>query len=376
VTEPVIETQTKSLLERLATADLLERQTCLAELISLGQETIPTLLDHANSETVLREVIDALPAGDREHACTHLARASRRDRDNRVRLLALTLLGELFPTRSSFVDRTMEIARDGSESPEIRARAVRTLQSVTLGATHARDLNQLLLDITARGSNCPIALRNATFECLGAHAAHLEVRATMRQLDPFLTDADPDVRARALTLLGKVGEIDAIEYMCMLPTMKEDIYPIQAAITGILERPINLLSLRWEHFEKFVEHLLRTMGHEDVITTRPVADDGVDVVSVMPRTNLMGPTHERWVVQCKRWTKKNVGRDELEALLACSHEKHAKHALLITTSDFTKDAREYGRQHDAQIELISRSDLLRILDGHFGAGRYSIRCHD
>jgi hypothetical protein len=375
VPEP-IETQTKSLLERLATADLLDRQACLAELSSLGHDTIPTLLDHANTETLLREVINALPAGDLEHACTHLARASRRDRDNHIRLLALSLLGELFSNRSSFVDRTVEIARDGTESPEIRARAVQTLQSVTLDATHARDLNQLLVDITVLGSNCPIVLRNATFECLGAHATHLKVRATMKQLDPFLTDADPDVRARALTLLGKVGEIDAIEYMCMLPKMKEDAGPIQAAIACILERPINLLSLRWEYFEKFVEHLLRTMGHEEVVTTRPVADDGVDVQSVMSRTNLMGPARERWVVQCKRWTKKNVGRDELEALLACSHEKHAKHALLITTSDFTKDAREYGKQHDAQIELISSLDLLSILDKHFGSGRYSIRVHD
>ncbi|KIG19640.1 hypothetical protein DB30_00149 [Enhygromyxa salina] len=378
MTAPHIDAQINSLLESLAKSDLLERQIYLSEIASLGHEAIPAILDAADyaiAEIALREVITGLNDEGRERACTYLVRALRRDRDARVRLLALTMLGDRLHDLTGFIDKTVEISVDGSESSELRTRALRTLRAATLEREHVRDLAQLL-DVGILGSDCPAQFREAAFACLETHAAQLAVGATMKQLDKFLIHPAPDVRVCALNLLGEIGDIDAIERMCMMPNTQAEIEQIQAAMGNILKRPTNLLSLRWEHFEHFVGHLLRKMGHMDVEVTRSVRDNGFDVVSYKQRDNLKGPVRERWVVQCKRWATNDVDLNDVEAMVQCSREQDAKHALLVTTSGFTKRALEYEGQHGAAIELVSGVELLAILDTHFGPGRYAIQVRD
>ncbi len=379
MTEPSIASRTKSLVESLASRDLLERQAYLSEIAGLGDEAIPVILDDnsdlTHAETALREVIRGLPDANRERACTHLVRTLRRDRRVEVRLIAITLLGDLLPDLSGYIDRAIEISLDASESSELRTLALRALRSAALDATHMSELGKLL-HVDILGSSCPVPLREAAFRCFEAHAAKIAVETTMNRLDPFLTHPDPSIRGHALALLGDIGDIDAIERMCMLPNTQEEIELIQKSIGRILQRPANLLSLRWEHFEQFVAHLLRKMGHENVETTRPVGDDGVDVVSYKHRDNLKGPARERWIVQCKRWTTKNVDVVDLEKLIVTTREKDGKHALLITTSGFTHRAIEFGKRNEAMIELVTGNELLRILDQHFGSGRYTIRVRE
>lgn len=196
------------------------------------------------------------------------------------------------------------------------------------------------------------------------------------QLDHFLVDPDPILRSHAIKLVGKIGDTDAIERLCMLPNKQEDLEAIQAAIRCILERPTNILSLRWEHFEHFVGHLLRKMGHEDVEITRPAVDGGIDVISFKQGHTFKGPARERWVVQCKRWTGNKVDIAHLEALVSRSREKDAKHALLITTSSFTQRALAWAEQHQAAIELVSGQELLQRVDELLGPGRYTIRTRE
>ncbi|PRP94725.1 Restriction endonuclease [Enhygromyxa salina] len=378
MTELHIEARAKSLLESLASGDLLQRQTYLADIADFGHQAIPVLLDQPVDsilETALREIIRKLTVADRERACTHLVRALRRDRDSRARLLALTLLGELLPDLSGFVDKSIEIALDEGEPTELRARALLTLQAARLSKSNVRDLGKLL-NITTVGPDSPVQLRDAAFQCLATHVDHLAVDTTMKQLDLLLACPDPQVRAHAVRLLGEVGDIDAIERMCMLSSTRDESDQTQAAITRILRRPINLFSLRWEHFEHFVGYLLRKMGHEDVEVTRTVRDEGIDVISYRERQDLKGPTRERWVVQCKRWTKNKVEERHLVELVQRSRDADAKHALLITTSSFTPSALEYGKQHENAIELVCGEELLVILDKEFEPGRYTIRARD
>lgn len=115
----------------------------------------------------------------------------------------------------------------------------------------------------------------------------------MTRLAPFLTHPEPAIRVHARDLLGAVGDLDAIERMCLLPNTAEEIRRIQDAIGRILLRPTNILSLRSEHFEHFVAHLLRKMGHEGVESTSAPYDDGIDVISYRRSQNFMGDTSER-----------------------------------------------------------------------------------
>ncbi len=366
-----------TLLRALDSRNLFERQECLTELGTLGYEVIPQILeepDLSRTSTALHEVIKGLVPEDREKACTFLVRALRRDRPLELRLLVLTILCDELGELTSYIDRVLECALDTTEPAELRARAFRTLKAARLPGELVRQIGALLrLDVLGPGG--PAALRDAVFDCLKAHAALLPVELTMIQLDPFLTHPDPAIRIHALALLGEVGDLDAVERMCMLPNTAAEIDRIQDSIGKILRRPTNLLSLRWEHFEHFIGHLLRKMGHQDVEVVGRVKDDGVDLKSHRAREDMKGPARERWAVQCKRWTKDKVDVDVLERLIAASRTEKfdAKHALLVTTSDFTRAARDFADRHTAAIELVSGNQLLTILDEHLGAGRYTIR---
>lgn len=365
------------LLEALESRDLFERQNSLAELIQIGYEAIPRILEESKFGrvyTALHGVVRGLPEVDRERACTSLVRALRRDQTPEIRSLVLSILGSHLGDLTGYIDRVLELALDTTEPPDLRARAFVVLKGAKLPSEFVRQIGQLLrLDVL--GPLCDASLRDAVFECLKAHAEQLPIELTMSRLDPFLTHPDPTIRVHALALLGEVGDLDAVERMCMVPNTAEEIDRIQGAIGRILLRPTNLLSLRWQHFEHFIGHLLRKIGHQDVEVVGRVADEGVDLKSHQERKNVKGLARERWAVQCKRWTTKSVDVDALESLVAASRTEKfdAKHALLITTSDFTKAARDFASRHTAAIEIVSGTELLTILDEHFGAGRYTIR---
>lgn len=377
MTHSAMKARVSVLLDTLDHGDLFGREAKLAEVRALGHEAIPLILEEADLgrvETALREVIEGLEADDREKACSLLVRALRRDRPEPLRMLVLWTIGKYLADLTSYIDRFVEIALDSTEIVDMRVSAFRFLRAKELPREHVRDIGRLV-DIKALGPDCPGPLRDVIFACLKAHADQLSVELTMRGLEPFLTHPDPSIRVHALALLGEVGDLDAIEGMCLLPNTAEEIDRIQQAIGRILLRPTNLFALRWEHFEHFIGHLLRKMEHTDVKVVGKVKDDGVDLTSCKPRENAKGVGVERWAVQCKRWTTKDVDVKVLEDLVAASRTTmfNAKHALLITTSGFTKRALKYAEEHSSAIELVSGAELLEILTKHFGKGRYTIR---
>ncbi|PRP99387.1 Restriction endonuclease [Enhygromyxa salina] len=373
-----IETRIDSLLEQLERGDLLERPALLEQIVALGADAIAGLLqrsEHSQAKTALRELVAQLEGDERERACTMLRSGVRRDRAVSARMLALKLLGEYFTDLTGFIEKVVETALDTGESNEVRARALLTLAAAALDGATARELSGKLLSMEALGGTEKAGLRAAAFECFVEHAEHLPVDVTMASLDPFLIAEGAGVRTLGLKLLAAVGDIDAVERIAMLPTANEDA-SAQTAIETILARPINLYALRWEHFEHFVGQLLRSMGHLDVEITRTVRDDGVDVISYREREDFGRQTRERWVVQCKRWTKSDVDVKALEEFVCRSREQDAKHALFITTSGYTKRAQDYADAHLNAIEIIDGDQLIGILERQFGPGRYVIRGRD
>jgi restriction endonuclease Mrr len=105
-------------------------------------------------------------------------------------------------------------------------------------------------------------------------------------------------------------------------------------------------------FERFMADLLRQKGYR-VEETPLSGDQGVDLV--LP--DLDG---KRVVIQLKRWTGP-VGNKAIQATFAGMAHYQADEGWVITTSTFTKSARELARS--TSVRLIDRDELVDWLEG-------------
>lgn len=180
------------------------------------------------------------------------------------------------------------------------------------------------------------------------------------------------VRCRALEVLGLLGEIDMIERLCMnAPREKEAREALWRGMQRVLDRPVDLLRLRWENFELLVRRLLTGLGYEDVEVTQQTHDDGVDVVAHRTGTGIRSGERQVIVVQCKRWGSRQVPAAEVQAPVETCSRAGATEGVFVTTSRFTIDAAELVRTHPF-VTLIDGKQLQWHLDRVFGVGRYGI----
>jgi restriction endonuclease Mrr len=105
-------------------------------------------------------------------------------------------------------------------------------------------------------------------------------------------------------------------------------------------------------FERFMADVLRQKGYE-VEETPLSGDQGVDLI--LP--DLDG---KRVVIQLKRWTGP-VGNKAIQATFAGMAHYQADEGWIITTSTFTKSARELARS--TSVRLIDRDELADWLEG-------------
>ena len=69
-------------------------------------------------------------------------------------------------------------------------------------------------------------------------------------------------------------------------------------------------------------------------------------------------------IQAKRWDKNNVGRPEVQAFAGSMEGFRTKKGVLITTSSFSKEAREYVTHIERKIVLIDGRDLADLMIEH------------
>lgn len=108
-------------------------------------------------------------------------------------------------------------------------------------------------------------------------------------------------------------------------------------------------------FEKVIATLLEKMGFHAQVT-KASGDGGIDIEATLDRAIVGG----RYLFQCKRYGIENVVgaplvRDFYGAVMA----ERAVKGILITTSDFTSQAREFAQK--AGLELIDGVQLQRLL---------------
>lgn len=119
----------------------------------------------------------------------------------------------------------------------------------------------------------------------------------------------------------------------------------------------------YDAFERLVVRLLVAMGYggSDLDAGKAIGkshDGGIDGVIKQDELGL-----DNVYMQAKQWTKK-VGRPELQQFTGALDGKHASKGVLITTSDFTAEARSWRDRSTKSLVLINGEELAEHMFRH------------
>lgn len=355
--------------------DLFEERECLQHVRSLGMGALEPLLNSILSEEfhgaskALQALIEGFPEDSAERTAASLAMRDALAKGlplgrRKVAIEGLSKYGGRREVTGWLVDLVMDV----SDDPSTRNKALWALCKLHLNPDHAERLVSLLKPSEPRD------FLNAILACLSANTGVLPLKQAQDALDHFLISTDSEVRGRAIELLGQIGEVDAIERVCMLPVAASEVEGIKRMVESILKRPCNLLHLRPDYFEKFIGQVARKMGYETVNVTGKPGDGGVDINAIRYQPGFGRTEVEPWVIQCKRYDPASrVSPSAVQELIDVRRSRRAAKALLITTSSYTKEAVALATEHAPDIRLITGPELLEHLDQFFGKDRYTIK---
>lgn len=117
----------------------------------------------------------------------------------------------------------------------------------------------------------------------------------------------------------------------------------------------NLQNLSGQEFEMLISTLLTRMGFQAEMT-KTTGDGGIDIIAVLDKPIFGG----RYLFQCKRFAPDNlVGAPTVRDFYGAVTADRAVKGIFITTSEFTVQAREFGRK--VGVELIDLEHLQKLL---------------
>lgn len=124
-------------------------------------------------------------------------------------------------------------------------------------------------------------------------------------------------------------------------------------------------------FEELVLELLHALGYgasdDDLERVGQSGDGGIDGVISLDKLGL-----EKVCIQAKRW-QGSVGRPEVQGFYGALVGRHARKGVFITTSTFTREAREFASQVADRIVLIDGARLTTLMIEHgVGVSHYRV----
>lgn len=116
-------------------------------------------------------------------------------------------------------------------------------------------------------------------------------------------------------------------------------------------------------FERLVIRLLVAMGYGGGLTQAAKVvggsgDEGIDGVINEDKLGL-----DVIYIQAKQWTNP-VGRPEIQKFVGALHGKRAKKGVFITSSEFTREARDYVAHLEPRVVLIDGGTMARLMIEH------------
>jgi restriction system protein len=122
-------------------------------------------------------------------------------------------------------------------------------------------------------------------------------------------------------------------------------------------------------FERLVVELLVKMGYGGSRRDAGEAvgrsgDEGIDGIIKEEKLGL-----DVIYIQAKRW-QGVVGRPEIQTFVGALHGQRARKGIFITTSDFSREAREYATNIESKVVLIDGAQLSQLMiDTDVGVSR-------
>ncbi len=133
---------------------------------------------------------------------------------------------------------------------------------------------------------------------------------------------------------------------------------------------IDWARVEWDDFEKLCAELLELNDFKNIEWFgKTGGDKGRDLVAVRTEDPLPGVRLQRkWLVQCKRYTRKRLTKLEIEAFFVAAKEHAPEVALLIVTTTLTPDVRDWfntvRKQYPFEILVWEERDLEREVRRH------------
>jgi restriction system protein len=119
------------------------------------------------------------------------------------------------------------------------------------------------------------------------------------------------------------------------------------------KRPSDVNDLTWRQFEELVADLMQDKGF-DVKLTPATRDGGADILA----TRKLGTGEELYLVDAKKYKKtRKIGVEKVRTLYGLLTHRKATKAMLVTTTSFTKDARELEHDHKYQLTLSDYAEV-------------------
>lgn len=143
-------------------------------------------------------------------------------------------------------------------------------------------------------------------------------------------------------------------------SLEDAILKLKISLVDELLEKINNSS--FDFFERLVIDLLIKMGYggsreEAGQATKKTADGGIDGIINEDRLGL-----DSIYIQAKRWKDTMVGRPEIQKFSGALDTPGATKGIFITTSTFTKEAKEYAKNiNNKKIVLIDGSQLAKFM---------------
>ncbi len=118
-----------------------------------------------------------------------------------------------------------------------------------------------------------------------------------------------------------------------------------------------------EFFERLVVELLVKMGYGGSTKDAGRAigrsgDEGIDGVIKEDKLGL-----DAVYIQAKKW-EGTVSRPEIQKFVGALHGQKARKGIFITTSSFTKEARDYTKNVESRVVLIGGEELAQLMIDH------------
>lgn len=134
-------------------------------------------------------------------------------------------------------------------------------------------------------------------------------------------------------------------------------------IAYLAKHPEFLHELHHRKFEELIAEIFRNKGY-DVTLTPKTRDGGKDIIALYKSP--FG--HQMFIIECKKYTTKKVGVELVRGLYGVKTAERYTQAILVTTSTFTKDAKEFVKPLRFELDLKDYNDITQWCK-EFGNGR-------